>query len=253
MPHVIRPHFSTRLPIAAFVDEWDRTFADEILELDQLGSFRAGDLEAAVPGLSRVETDRIMHALVVRSHAGCVTSERLLLMLMLAKVSSLVRTCKGLRDLPWDTGISIALSAMWEAIRLQKPHITTSVSGNIGLNALNIITRMTRVDDHEVQLQEQQLQLLVDSIVPAGPSEPRLTDSAHDDLVQLLTWALDSKAVTRDEVRILARVDLGESHERAELAAELEISESALTKRAWRIRQKLMTAVQEHIRTHGRW
>ena len=77
-------------------------------------------------------------------------------------------------------------------------------------------------------------------------------DTFHD-LVTVLTWAIDTEALTPDDVRLLARFDLGELHERDELAEDLGIGRASLTRRVYRIRVKLMEAVQAHIRENGTW
>lgn len=77
----------------------------------------------------------------------------------------------------------------------------------------------------------------------AGPDE---SDDVLRDLVTILTWAIDSGTLRRDEVQLLARIELAEGDPgvaREEAAAELGVSRETLNRRVCRIRTKLMQAV----------
>ena len=77
----------------------------------------------------------------------------------------------------------------------------------------------------------------------AGADE---TDDVFRDLVTILTWAIDANVLRRDEVQLLARIELAEGDPgaaRDAAADELGVSRETLNRRVCRIRTKLMRAV----------
>jgi len=244
-------HFS------ALCEEWDRDFAGRSHDFGPLGTIDCGALENSLHTLSRSDADRTVHALLTLAAAGDVTAERVVLQAMLPKTARLARTCSCLRSLsPADAAWS-AFSAMWEAVKTYPLHRTTSVVGNLGLNALELINRTLGLPrDHVEEIggyTDEDLDARMTDTTQAHSSEPTWGDSSFHDLVTVLTWAADTGTLTRQEIAILARADLGEDADKDALADELGSTRTTLSKRVWRIRTKLMTAVQEHIRDHGHW
>lgn len=245
--------------LGGIVSEWENRYAGRTADFGSLGTRRAGELEEALHNLPKAKTNAALHELLTLEHSGHEIAGRLVLQLMLPKVAHLSRSCTGFKwqEVPvWERS-TVALEAMWEAIHTYPLRRTNSVSGNLSLNALAIITKAygSYKDPRSVDLPVDgvMLQVLHDESTPITADEPSWGDTAFHDLVKLLTWAVDAEALTKDEVALLARFDLGEPSERVQLAEDLELSAATLSKRVWRIRTKLIDAVREHIRTFGRW
>lgn len=144
---------------------------------------------------------------------------------------------------------AIALGAMWEAIRIHPDPASTAVLHRLGMDALGIITRThTRlVKDPEFATSPE----LVDEARESATSEPDV--STLEDLATVLRWALEAGIVSRNDIRVLAAVDLGEPADRNALAAEFNIAVSSLVRRSHRIRSRLRAAIGDEIAAYGRW
>lgn len=233
-------------------DEWTARFAGRTHSFGELGRRTCGDLVALIQD-NEEERDHVALTLLSLNAGGDTIAGRVLLQAMLPKAQRLARTCAGLRDLPMDERRWIAAGAIWEAVQTYPLHRTRSVVGNVALNALAIITKLRPGPEANVdELDDLHLEQLVDEDAE-DDGNPTSGNSTFHNLVRVLTWAVDSEVLTRAEVAILARMDLGEDHERAELAESLGVTHGTLVKRTWRIRTKLMTAVQSHVATFGRW
>jgi hypothetical protein len=240
-------HFSSGL-LTDLRTEWTESYADTEHVFGPLGSIRPGILLAKLQSrtLPKAVLDGHMHTLVLLSHRGDHVAERLLLELMTPKAIQLARTCAPLRNLSPADAVSTTLSVIWEKIRTYPEHLTETVAGNIGLNALNEITRSFG--------STTEISADIDELERAMNDDPNhYGDSSFDNLVKVLSWAVDARVLTRDEVSLLATVDLGTSAERQHLADQLDVTRDTLNKRVWRIRNKLITAVREHIVSFGRW
>jgi hypothetical protein len=236
--------------------EWDRDFADRAHDFGSLGILDCGALETVLHTASKVDADRQLHVLLSQAASGDKIAERVVLQVMLPKTAQLARTCACLRSLsPADAAWS-AFSAMWEAVKTYPLHRTRSVAGNLGLNALAVINEslgLPRNHVDEVGVPDEDLEAKMNEGTEARSAEPEWGDSSFHDLLKVLTWAADTGTLTRQEISILARADLGEESDRESLADELQSTRAALSKRVWRIRTKLMEAVHEYVQVNGRW
>lgn len=245
--------------LGGVVAEWNRRHANRGAVFGSLGFRNAGELETEIHNLPKAATDSALHELLTLEHSGHELAGRLVLQLMLPKVAHFTNRCTGFTALrmPIAERQQASLEAMWEAIRTYPLRRAKSVSGNLALNALALITKEYGTylsDQPELSIgDEEVLQSLADREAVAESSEPAWGDSSYDELVKLLSWAVESDALTRDEVSLLARFDLGEQDDRAALATDLNVSPATLIKRVWRIRTKLVSAVRTHIETFGRW
>lgn len=243
--------------LGSVVAEWHDRYAGIIENFGTLGRHRVGDFEQQLHELPKARMDAVLHELLTLEHSGHEVAGRLLLQLMLPKVAHLARSCTGLHRLGFSTKERecAALSAMWEAIHEYPLRRVNSVAGNLALNALSIITTTygsSRAQHSEVAAPDDFLDALL--VTPGSESdEPTSGDSSFHDLVKVLTWAIDANVLTKSEVVLLSRYDLGEPAERTSLAEELSLSAATLSKRVWRIRSKLIEAVRTHISTFGRW
>jgi hypothetical protein len=234
--------------------EWDARFADRCITLTGT-EISCRELAARLRSVTGAEQDRLLHELLELAQTGDHTAVRVLLHHMQPKAVHFARTCAALRDLngPDRTSadaVSTAIGAMWEAIANYPLKLREKVQANLGLNALNIITKIHAAT--ETPMEGEVIERVADTSA-AHTLEPDWGDDSFHDLVTVLRWALDTHTLSPDEVRLLASFDLGEQADRARIADELGIARDSANRRVHRIRVKLVAAVQEHIRVHGSW
>lgn len=248
-------------------DEWNTTLGATTHDFPDLGTHTCNEILEQISrtrtgtGRNHAAADRILHALITAAHAGDTIAERVVLQSMLPKAVSLARRSRGLieaggYELSSDS-VTTAISAVWEAIVTYKLHNTRSVAANLGLNALHMLMDDFGTGRKEtLETEQTDLDDMLWSQGVHATLEPDWGDSAFHDMVTVLTWALDTEALTRDDVRLIAKYYLGDNpgvDERKALADELEVTPGALQRQVSRLRVKLMTAVQDHIREHGSW
>jgi hypothetical protein len=239
--------------------EWSGSLSDHNHSFPGIGVRNCGELERELKAARGGEQDRLLHALLGAGHHGDTLAERVALQYMLPKAVHLARTCRGLRALtltdrtPVDA-VSTAIGAMWESIRQYPLNRTQKVKANIGMDALLIVNKtMSTGAPGEHTAEDTTLEQLLQDQGAAASLEPKWGNNILHDLVTVLSWAIDTETLSPDDVRLLARFDLGEPHERDQLAETLQIGRNSLTRRVHRIRTKLTTALQSHIRDNGSW
>lgn len=229
-------------------DDWDQRFADRPYFLDEPTTpARLLEFVRHSPVPAR---DQLLHQLLTRAHEGDRIAARIVLQAMLPKAVSLARSCAALRQLPTADAQWDAVAAMWQAIDRFPLSRTSGIAMKLGMSALSIITDIPHGDlDHELPVDP--------SLMPEGaaddPAGARTGDCLVDDLVEVFTWGIDNDVLTADEVRLLATFDLGTDADKASLPQRCGITRAALLKRVWRIRTRLMEAVQAEINANGQW
>lgn len=241
--------------------EWLRTGTETIVLGD--AEYTADELLTRLHALTGPAQDELLHQLLVAGHEGNLLAERIVLQRLLPKAVHLARSCASLRDIKGrdntsQDAVAIAIGAVWEEIRVYPLHLTSSIHANIGLNALNKITKITAGES--VILEPEIIQESVESTqaikhTDEWDPESWATDNARavEDLAFVLRWAIDTQTLSPAEVRLLARYDLGSLEDREDLADELDIKRDSLNRRAHRIRCTLVEAIQTHIRENGGW
>ncbi|GGA67811.1 hypothetical protein GCM10011490_17980 [Pseudoclavibacter endophyticus] len=193
------------------------------------------------------ERDRLARELVALAKSGHAGADQVLLMAMLPRVVHLTRTCRGLRNLPLRDAQAIALGAMWEAIRVHPESQTTAILHRLGMDALAIVTRThsSHVTSPELTTDPETMTRLREAEEPAP--------GAVDELAAVLRWGLESNAITSEDVRVIAAVDLGAKGDRERLAHELGIGDASIVRRAHRVRARLKQAVAAEVERLGSW
>lgn len=226
---------------------WKRT-ADRPIRFGELGEWAPFDLLKAVRDRTDLDRRDVLAAELVRlAKSGHAEADQLLLMAMLPRVVHLTRTCRGLQRIPLRDAQAVALGAMWEAIRMHPDRPITAVLHRLGMDALNIVTRTHSrfVDPREVTTDPEILTELCEAEEPDADT--------IEDLAALLKWGVETHLVTRDDVRVIAAVDLGAPRDRELLAQELGIEPASLVRRAHRIRTRLKNGVADEISRVGSW
>lgn len=236
---------STPLERALF-DEWNSRLADATETYGCLGTLTGEQLLEVIRRPQELdERDHVLIELLELDRAGHPTAGRILLQSFLPLAFRQARTSAATRDLwrhsPTDA-TATTISALWEVIHTYPLHRRHSVAGNIRLEAVKLLaTTLGAHVDKEVTVEAGFLEHLVNL-----NADPDATEDAFKDLVTLFTWAIESHTLTRDEVRLLARIELAEGdpgEAREDAAHELGLSRETLNKRVYRIRTKLMTAI----------
>jgi hypothetical protein len=195
---------------------------------------------------SAEEKDRILYALLSESAAGDDLATLTVVRLFIAKAVRLARSCTALRSLPHTEAVSCSIAAFWEAARAYPLHRKSKTAANLYLNAMEIIDRQ-RVAGAEVFLAQDALDWAVER---GAPTE----SNADQDLAEVLMWALEKEALSRDVVALMSRYYLAPNPQSLHTrATELGLSKCAFQKRASRIRLKLIAAVRQHVQNEGTW
>lgn len=237
-------HAATTLE-RALLNEWNETLAATRHTYGTLGELTGDEAVNLIrQPQSAEERDLILIELLRLEHAGHGAAGKVVMKSFLALAFRLARKSSSVRDIwrhsPTDA-TATTIGALWEVIRTYPLHRTSSVAGNIRLECIKLLEKGfgTIAEVDTVTVDDETLEHLVNTT-----AEP--VDDAFRDLVTLLTWAIDHDILTRDEVRLLTRIELADGNpgeERALAAEELGISRETLNRRVHRIRTKLMTAV----------
>ena len=224
-------------------DEWNSFHSHTTHDFGTLGELTG---EEAVTLIRQPQAsdhrDALLLELLTLEHAGDAFAGRVLLKSFMPLALRLPSSCTSMRSL-WQHSPADARTAtigvLWEVIHTYPLERTHSVSGNIRLETIKNLGiwfgSEHSVDD--LPIEDELLEKI------AGPDE---TDDVFRDLVTILTWAIDSGTLRRDEVQLLARIELAEGDPgvaREDAADELGISRETLNRRVCRIRTKLMQAV----------
>jgi hypothetical protein len=233
----------------ALLDEWNSTLANRSHDFNGLGIITCDEaIEAIRRPQPSEDRDRFLLGLLELERAGDEIAGRVVLKSFLPLAFRLARTCSSTRQLwrhsPTDA-TATTIAALWEVIHTYPLHRTNSVAGNIRLECIKLLEKgLGTHEEVEVTVDDETLERLVNDTTEVWG------DDAFNDLVVLFTWAIDTGTLTREEVQLLARIELTENNpgdERDAAAAELGISRETLNRRVCRIRTKLMRAVSGDV------
>lgn len=202
------------------------------------------------------ESDRLLHALLEANSQGDQVAGRTVLQCMLGKVRRLSHTARS-RTL--SDPMNAALAACWDAICNYPLHRTSHVAGNLAMETLSRIPDHPPVDETPVEpwhffegtpdpnyppasLEQTERPL---PITHGSPSDPDPTQL----VAETLAWALDTGALTKAAVQLLARLHLGQGRppKLRDIANELDISHTAARRRHSRAVRQLAQAVSAEL------
>lgn len=233
--------------------EW-ATISQRHLAHQHLGS---STLEEIITALhvaregSVAERDQILYPLIQLSHQGDSDAQRLLIQAFIPKAKSFTRSVTALikhTGNDTDEALSVAVAALWDAVRAYPLERTQNVAGWLTLRALRTLARL-RCHDQESTCASASLEDL-DHLQEVGhPKEPALSyednTQALEQLIHLFEWAIDHRAITQAEAAFLGTYTLRSSaQDKQNLATELKISVNAIHRRASYIRKKLQKLVK---------
>ncbi|SDT58515.1 hypothetical protein [Jiangella sp. DSM 45060] len=239
-------------------DEWDRLRADgqpdavarwAAAEPALAGCRRLADVEAAVAtaaaGGARVASgsaDAVLIALLRLAHAGDALAGRTVLQLMLGKAIRIAAGHAG-RD-SREALEHAAVAALWTVIATypttRRP---ARVAANLAMDTLGVVSR---------ELAHRRTETPAEPDVLASVAGTDADDSAGTGLTELLAWAVDAKAVSLADARLLLDIYApAPGVEGGAAAAERAgISWAAARQRASRAARRIAVAVRSDEGPH---
>jgi hypothetical protein len=228
--------------------DWNRNIADIPHTYEGLGTYTGEEVQSLIrQKRDQGAQDALLLALIALEHAGDKVAGQAIVKSFLPLAFRLARTSAATRDIfrvSTTDATATTISVLWEVIHTYKvEEWTHSVAGYIRGQMLHVLETSfnTPKDVEKVSVDEQTFNEIVE--VPSLEDEPM---AVFKDLVTILTWAVDSGTLRRDEIEILVRIELAvdsPSNARDNLAEELGTSRESLNRRLHRIRTKLMNAV----------
>ncbi len=244
--------------------EWESRHAHAVHVFGDLGQMSGGELLDLIASARKPQQDGLLHQLITIAHCHSPAGEtagRALVQCMIPKALKLAASCTALRGLCGDERMGILISCLWQAIQCYPIHIRRSVAGTLSLGTLhelNASESVRRTRDRHIDEIPTDMAILpglagATTDVEYEVGRTNTGDESFDDLVRVLSWAVDSCILNREEVAILAKADLGDPEDRASLALEHACTPATMQKRVWRIRTKLIDAMSQYISENGEW
>jgi hypothetical protein len=225
-------------------------------ELQPLNTPEAGG--AGIPQTS-TRADEILAALLGECAAGDYLARRFVLQCMLPAVAHIARSCQGRFTDPADSAAE-ATAAMWQAITNPKPR-HGKVAASLMLDALHAVAGRSCDKPAISEVPTEQLKLLalaeLDRNRRAGDVLDPYDPSPTKEILEVLAWGVDAKALSPEEASVLTRLYAVDPYlpefkrrtttatARQAVAQELGISETALRKRTSRAIRRLADAVRD--------
>ena len=220
-----------------------------------------GDLLDRIDAGDRSVEDRYLLALVRLAQNGQQLAGRVLVQAMLPKLARFAATVRPTsNDDRWtEDRRHIVVATFWEIVHTYPAdRRRTRVAANLALDTLHRLTRDLRRPPADIPLDPEWLSRRVHQ-----PTAGRFTDpgkligilSPDADLLEVIAWGLDVKAITSDDASLLVRVYLADDdcHGVASIARELHVSPAAIRQRCSRARRRLTSAVHGDVHgTHAR-
>lgn len=248
--------------------EWDRSFADIDHDFPGIGAFTGTELLALVRRVDRdaanaddadagyARRDELHSRLISLAQDGHTGALHALMILFRPAVRSAVHRC-ALQEygMPADEAVDSGTSVLWESIMSYPLERTSHVAGNLrGMLLKQLSREFGFLRRQETPIDEEHLRQLADTDTHKGDSPVTPGRSALEDLVTVLSWAVSQDLVTREEVQLLARIELADDPgaAREDTAQSLGITRETLNRRVHRIRTKLMRSISGDVRSTTR-
>lgn len=195
--------------------------------------------------------DQLLLALVRLAQGGQQLAGRVLLQAMLPKIATMVRRMRpSSNDDRWvEDRRQIAVATFWEVLQNYPAQRRQSrVAANLALDTLHQLTRGLRRPPVDIPLDPDDASARLSS---RSYTEPRMASdglSTDADLLEVIAWALDVRAISTEDAALLVRVYLPDPGQKgrsgAGIAEELNLTHAALRQRCSRARRRLIEAVR---------
>lgn len=245
--------------------QWSSSYADALHCYDGWLSMSGTEALYFLQGSTESQRDGRFHFMLRCSKAGDEVAARVLLQAMLPKAIRFAANCRGLQTMRKEDALCSAVGAMCESISIFNLEKTKSVTGNLTMRALKLITTHYPVQDDVVFDSNEALMLeetwaggRTTSVLSTqerissnnGPAE---FDSAFDELMSVLFWASEGGVLTAREVSLLGTYSTMSIPEAKEWAQSQGRSYKSLCNQVSEIRVKLARAVKDTGLTRGSW
>ncbi|WP_448812108.1 hypothetical protein [Agromyces bauzanensis] len=241
----------SKTPILIHFDtEWSERYSNALIDLDDHGVHTGAEWLSRLDSGPVADRDELLLELLRKAQAGSVPAERTVLKSMMPKIVIHARVAYR-RGQSYADSTVIALSAGWEAIRtINTDRSSARIRRTLGMEILHIITSTEHIQA-EVPTEDMTLSSILEESMPTPDPYVASTDPVGS-LIKVLSWAVDAKVVTREEVAFIARAELGE-RSLVELAEEEGQSYEAFRKRVLRSRKRLTEAVGQYMSRYAAW
>lgn len=195
--------------------EWTTSLADEPLGPwagePLAGCDTAADVLTITTRQHSTHNDRVLIHLLTAHQAGYPQAGRLVLQMMLPKISSIAHRNRYRDDADANT---LAVSAAWEAITTYPLHRTTHVAACIGFAVIRHLADLRTPHQHETVVSHETWEALdqaddgTDVLrTLATQIDPGCHDPSPSELViHLVRWALRNSIISQADARMLAAV-----------------------------------------------
>lgn len=241
--------------VGALNQEWNSKYADAP-HIYEGGKVMSGT-EALffLQGVTGAARDGRFHFMLRCAAAGDATAERLVLQALLPKAVRFAGTCRGLQLMSREDALCSAVAAMWESIRVYNLDRTESVTGNLTLRALKLITTNYPAREQEPGVMSPSSNpnstfafQCFDRALPGSEagSAPTAFSSSLDKVMAVLGWAADCGVLTPHEIKLLGTYSTLTVDECKAWAARKGQTYRNLCNQVSDIRSKLAKAIAQH-------
>ena len=214
-----------------------------------------GDLVDRIDAGDRSVEDSYLLALVRLAQNGQQLAGRVLVQAMLPKLARFAATVRPTsNDDRWtEDRRHIVVATFWEIIHSYPAgRRSTRVAANLALDTLHRLTRESRRPPADIPVNPKCLASRIHRPAADGvidPAEFTGILSPDADLLEVIAWGLDVKAIASDDASLLVRVYLADDdcHGVASIARELHVSPAAIRQRCSRARRRLTAAVHADV------
>ena len=198
------------------------------------------DFESMIRASRGADQDALLHTLLRLGHDGSTTADRVVLQALVPAAQRIAQRVRSLEDLDRADRAGCAMGAAWESIRTYQLHLQERVMANLTMNLLRFLSPKPTANERliaarTITVSDEFLETVATAWMPERTPEVQLAN--------LLTWAIDTRVLTRDEVALLVRATLGKQ-DHATIAADMGLSREGRHSRLTRIRKRLAAAAQ---------
>lgn len=227
--------------IEALEREWISRYASATIVIDEIPTATGAEL---LELLRSDDGDAIFRALIRAAQQGRQDATRILLRAMRPSILSIATYYRRRNPLGLDASIDLSLSAMCGAIADYRVETwQSSAATNLTYRARKQMATEFRSAEHSVE----DIPTEPDVMSRLSEQDDAQEPSSFQSIVFVLSWALDNEVLTRDEIRLMARWELGTPAERSAMSAELEVSQQTLRQRSFRLRRRIHDAVVDDL------
>lgn len=235
--------------------EWGRSLATITTDFGPLGLATGDEIRERIQTVPACPGDRnaLLRTLLELDRAGHPTAARVVLQAFMPLAFSCARRYHDrIPRSDWHEACQAAVTTLWDLIKELPATRFGAISGNLKMDLWKRLSAQAAAECGMVERQMSDEWWIVNAAENPGPQKAQ-ADGPKEDITVLLTWAADQRLLTRDQIELLARVELSDSPAtiHATLCDELRITRHALNKRLLRIRQTLMRAAAATVAAEG--